>query len=212
MISTDLCPTDGMVRRWFNEHCDFSDVRWQQRYNPYAHQQKPSFMPILNWNSWPPDRYTAQSNMHMFPTSPFHSHQGEQRAREKLNVPVPQRRKAEMLGWGDDINQYYVVQSMLKLNPGQIIHLHENVTTKEGIEWYIDSEIGGEWFWDNGQTWSDTWNLVLMKRGWDLTKVEVAIEDGLAGIVSTGQAMGELESAMEATGEEDDIDQGIICM
>lgn len=94
-----------------------------------------------------------------------------------------------MRGWGDDIEQYYVVESMLKLNPAQIVHLYENATTKEGIEWYIESEIGGEWFWDNGQTWVDSWTAVIIRRGWDPDVVVAAIEDAEAGIVSDKSAL-----------------------
>lgn len=91
-----------------------------------------------------------------------------------------------MRGWGDDIEQYYVVESMLKLNPGQIMYLYENITTKEGVERYIEIEIGSEWFWDNGQTWVDSWTAVILRRGWDPDVVVTAIEDGKVGIVGDG--------------------------
>lgn len=111
-----------------------------------------------------------------------------------------------MRGWGDDIDQYYVVESMLKLNPAQIMYLYENVTTKEGIEWYIDSEIGGDWFWDNGQTWVDSWTAVILRRGWDPDVVLAAIEDGKAGIVGEMYGDARLDMGREAMCEEDEED------
>lgn len=188
VISADLCPTYGAVERWFRENCDFSSARYQQQNSScLLYQQTPSHLQNVNvnWNSWPPDRYYSRSQMHFLTSSPlFHSLRDDLRAATKSTVPVPQRRKTEMRGWGDDIEQYYVVESMLKLNPGQVMSLYENVTTKDGIERYIEEEIGSEWFWDNGQTWVDSWTSVVLRRGWDPDMVVTAIEDGKVGIVA----------------------------
>ena len=52
-----------------------------------------------------------------------------------------------MTGWGDEISQYYVVQSMMKLSPAQIIHMQERAVTKLDVETYVlDQCDGGEWF------------------------------------------------------------------
>ena len=39
---------------------------------------------------------------------------------------------ATVEGWGDEIAQYYVVEDMLKLDPGQLMHLFESVTGQAG--------------------------------------------------------------------------------
>lgn len=213
LISTDLCPTDSMVRKWFHNRCDFSDVRWQQQRLTSFQRQLTHLQQGCNWSSWPPDRYRPYAPAHLVPSSYFHSHRDDSQAQSRADVPVPQRRKMEMCGWGDDISQYYVVQSMLKLNPAQLMYLYENVWLKEGIEGYIDGEIGGEWFWDNGQTWTDTWALVLARRGWDLELVEAAIDKGLAGIV--GRGLGKLGTSLgdeiDHNGPEEDGNRIMVC-
>lgn len=99
-----------------------------------------------------------------------------------LDLPVSQRRKVEMAGWGDEISQYYVVQSMMKLTPAQIMYLYEHVTRRQELELWLAEHVGEEWFWDNGQTWLDTWTLVLYKRGEDPGLARNAIQNGRAGI------------------------------
>ena len=108
--------------------------------------------------------------------------------RKHDDLPVPQRRKIEMTGWGDEISQYYIVQSVMKLNPAQIMHLYEHTTRKQEVERWIAEHVGEEWFWDNGQTWLDTWALVLSKRGNDPGAARVAVLDGKAGVTCASTA------------------------
>lgn len=90
-----------------------------------------------------------------------------------------------MVAWGDEISQYYIIQSMMKLNPAQILHLYQHAITKFDVEAYIINHCdGGEWFYDNGQTFLDTWSLVVHRRGEALEDVRGAILDGEAGITS----------------------------
>jgi len=77
---------------------------------------------------------------------------------------------------------------MMKLNPAQILYMLEHCVTKPDVESYIINHCdGGEWFWDNGQTFLDTWSLVLYKRGEAPAEVRNAILDGNAGITSAGR-------------------------
>lgn len=96
-----------------------------------------------------------------------------------------------MAGWGDDIAQYYVVQSMMKLNPAQIMHLYEHASNQQQVEVYIGG-LGEEWFWNNGQTFLDTWTLVLAKRGLDPRVIRDGILDGQFGIAASGKVVGEV--------------------
>ena len=89
-----------------------------------------------------------------------------------------------MTGWGDDVSQYYVVQAMMKLNPAQIMYLYEHATRKQDVEKWLIEHVGEEWFWDNGETWFDTWRLVLYRRGEDLSLLRDAIYDGNTGITA----------------------------
>ncbi|KAK5095309.1 hypothetical protein LTS08_008209 [Lithohypha guttulata] len=170
LVSLELCPTHGAAQREFNQHCDFAEVR-QTHQNVYTHR---------SWNSWPPDSFTSQ----LLSTNIFHNYRDEQILSRHLDLPVPQRRKLEMMGWGDEISQYYVVQSMMKLNPAQIMYLYEHTTRKQDIERWLAEHIGEEWFWDNGQTWLDTWNLVLYKRGLDPEWLQLEIQEGRAGVTN----------------------------
>lgn len=103
---------------------------------------------------------------------------------------------------------------MLKLNPSQIMYLYENVTTQEGIEWYINNEIGSDWFWDNGQTWYDSWTAVISRRGWDVDVVVAAIEDGKAGIVGDMHGDTRLNMGREiiCDGDEEEEDEQVDAM
>ncbi|KAL8944948.1 MAG: hypothetical protein Q9216_000109 [Gyalolechia sp. 2 TL-2023] len=96
-------------------------------------------------------------------------------------------------GWGDSIHQYYVVEDMLKLHPGQIMKLYNFVnrskvspavldgvpttgSNKMDVKGYVDRL--GEWFETNGQTLGETIILVLDERG----DVEI---DGVGDIISS---------------------------
>lgn len=97
-------------------------------------------------------------------------------------------------GWGDDVDQYYVVEDMLKLHPGQIMELYNFVnrsskgpafldgvpatgSNKVDLEGYIDRL--GEWFASNGQTMGETIKHVLVERGEEES-------DGVGAIVADG--------------------------
>lgn len=91
-----------------------------------------------------------------------------------------------MAGWGDEISQYYVVESMMKLNPMQVVHLYDHAINKNEVETWLSQHVGEEWFWDNGQTWLDTWRLVLYQRGENFEQIRAAINDGEMGVIDGG--------------------------
>ena len=64
------------------------------------------------------------------------------------------------LNWGDEIDRYYLVQDLLKLDPEQLIWLEENPSFTFG---FIQNM--GDWFQNNGETLSQTLNMVLLARG-----------------------------------------------
>jgi len=179
IISNDLCPTHGAAQHSFNEHCDFNDVRHNHWRNQFG-----------SWNSWPPDQYTNHSfvTQKSLTTSLFHNHYTDVHEKSWQDLPIPQRRKLQMTGWGDEISQYYIVQSMMKLSPAQVMHMYEHAVTKLDVEAYIINHCdGGDWFWDNGQTFLDTWSLVLYKRGEVPAEVRGAILGGEAGVTRAGK-------------------------
>lgn len=114
--------------------------------------------------------------------------------RTKLFRTMPQQQWEYWEAWGDDMDQYYVVEDMLKLHPGQIMKLYNFVnrsskgpasldgvpatgSNKLDVERYIARL--GEWFESNGQTLGETIKRVLGERGEEET-------DGVGAIVAEG--------------------------
>jgi hypothetical protein len=50
------------------------------------------------------------------------------------------------------------------------------------VESYV-KEVGGEWFINNGETFSETLAFVIRQRGGDMEELRAAVEDGEIGIV-----------------------------
>ncbi|MCJ1441328.1 MAG: hypothetical protein MMC23_001814 [Stictis urceolatum] len=84
-------------------------------------------------------------------------------------------------GWGDDIPHYYVVEDMLKLDPGQVLWLRENAPLKGMVEGYVKS-LGG-WFENNGETFGQTLEWVLAERAEDVEEIKEAVAEREMGIV-----------------------------
>lgn len=84
-------------------------------------------------------------------------------------------------GWGDEIPHYYVVQDMMKLDPGQVLWLREHAPLKEQVEAYVASL--GEWFRDNGETFGDTLSWVMDERGENIAELRACIEDREMGVI-----------------------------
>lgn len=85
-------------------------------------------------------------------------------------------------GWGDEIPHYYVVEDMLKLDPSQIIWLRENAPLKGMVEAFVKGL--GEWFENNGETFGQTLDWVIVERGGNAEELRDSIRDGDAGIAS----------------------------
>lgn len=104
------------------------------------------------------------------------------------SLPITAIRKALVWGWGDEIPNYYIVQDMLKLDPGRLLHLYQSVTQASSssspdassssgflefdpngsgfvVEKFV-SELG-EWFENNGQTLTETIKWVINERDGD---------------------------------------------
>ena len=116
-------------------------------------------------------------------------------------------------GWGDEIAHYYVVEDMLKLDPGQLMWLFNELTGntqandacttgpmstaclvnggsaggKTIVERFV-ANLGGEWFENNGETFVETASLVIGDRGEEVGLVRQRIEDKLEGIVKDAGA------------------------
>ncbi|CAD6582138.1 MAG: hypothetical protein ASARMPREDX12_004248 [Alectoria sarmentosa] len=104
---------------------------------------------------------------------------------------------ATVEGWGDEITQYYVVEDMLKFDPGQLMHLYKSLTGQAGsdaeltafnsfgsrkatVEHFVAGQ--GDWFENNGETLVETICFVVGERGGDGRELGELVEGGLEGI------------------------------
>ncbi|KAL9008915.1 MAG: hypothetical protein Q9173_006011 [Seirophora scorigena] len=96
-------------------------------------------------------------------------------------------------GWGDDVHHYYVLEDMLKFDPGEIYQLYDFCagsgrlgeiiggrddgwqpgSKKAVVETHV-AEMG-DWFVNNGQTLGETVDFVVGERGEDEVEGEGAI-------------------------------------
>lgn len=100
-------------------------------------------------------------------------------------------------GWGDEIAHYYVLEDMLKLDPGQLMYLYEQLSDGTGaamsfnagwsskglVESFV-AGVGGDWFENNGETLAETIQFVVNERGGDGRQLREAVEHGCLGLVA----------------------------
>lgn len=158
VIERYVCPSNGTVQRKFRKR--FPDAEHQLSFN--IHLNYPSSASFPHHVS------------HM-----THSASSVNKAYSKYMPTLHHEPGAE--GWGDDILHYYVVEDMMKLDPGQIMWLKENAPFKREVEMYVKSL--GEWFENNGDTFGQTLDWVLKERGDDPLQFKDTVSSCEAGIV-----------------------------
>jgi hypothetical protein len=154
MVSNNICPSNGKVRQKFQKR--FPDSKQQLLFNIHLnYPPAPSpFVPDSSYHT------SSRCQSHLAP-SRWHEPGAE--------------------GWGDDITQYYVVEDMMKLDPEQLLYLRNHCPLKLQVETHVRGL--GEWFVNNGETFSETLGFVIRQRGGDLEQLKMCIEDGESGIV-----------------------------
>ncbi|CAI6333366.1 unnamed protein product [Periconia digitata] len=173
VVHSNICPSNGTIARKFkkrypdNEHSLLFNIHLNY---PPACQSPPVYNPFTA-------HYHTNSNSL---SSHFHSTQtyNTRNAASKYNLHPNHEVGAE--GWGDDIPHYYVVEDMLKLDPEQIMWLKENAPLKGMVEGYVRGL--GDWFENNGETWGQTLEWVLVERGEDISEFMSALAAGDVGI------------------------------
>lgn len=156
-----------------------------------------------------PSRFHASHHPPGFPQAYFHStpHVSKLLARSRQDT-------YGFDGWGDEIAHYYVVEDMLKLDPGQLMWLYNELTctseTNEActasltgtaypvnggyaggktiVERFV-AGLGGEWFENNGETFVETAALVVGDRGEEVKVLKERVEDKVEGIVKEGEVV-----------------------
>ncbi|KAK8225636.1 hypothetical protein HDK77DRAFT_135408 [Phyllosticta capitalensis] len=175
VIDANVCPSNGTIARKFKKRFPDKDQNNQLLFNIHLNYPPPapSSFPSSPFHSSPnpgdmsgfhsdlPD-FHGNNRLHFFKykSTPLHEPGAE--------------------GWGDDIPQYYVVEDMCKLEPDQVLYLKEHAPLKRQVEGCVRSL--GDWFENNGQTWTHTLQKVLFDRGEEMDRVMQAIEDGELGV------------------------------
>jgi len=78
-----------------------------------------------------------------------------------------------IIGWGDPVTHYYIIEDLLKLDPQSMLWLYDH-PQKWQVEGYMESL--GDWFYNNGDTFSETLRSVLERR-----EAELISEDEISG-------------------------------
>ena len=162
VVANNVCPSNGKIRQKFQKR--FPEGNHQLLFNIHLNYPLPpsSFMPDSHY---------------------FNSQLASSKYHQRLQPSRFYEPGAE--GWGDDIGHYYVVEDMMKLNPEQILYLRATTPLKSQVELYVANL--GEWFNNNGETFSETLAYVLKQRGQDLQEMKDAVEDGELGIAICGE-------------------------
>ena len=172
VLHSHICPSNGTVLS-----------RHKQRY------PDDPFPLISTTKTTKYDDPIAHFNQAFFYSTPHVSALSITRSRNQYGATVE--------GWGDEIAQYYVVEDMLKLDPGQLMYLYESLTDQAGLDEESTTCYGfgsrkatveqfvaglGDWFENNGETLVETICVVIGERGGDGRELVELVEGGLEGI------------------------------
>lgn len=152
-LASSVCPSNGAIQRKFRRR--FPDTNYQLQFNMHLNYPTPNEMALT--------AQQAQQYKYYAKYRPTASHE-----------PGSE-------GWGDDISHYYVIEDMLKLDPGQILWLKRCAPSKTQVEAYVHGL--GPWFENNGDTFAETLAWVLRQRGIDVGEFNEAVQDCEAGVV-----------------------------
>ena len=80
-------------------------------------------------------------------------------------------------GWGDNVGHYYVVEDLMKLDPGRILWLKDRKMCRSQVLSWVRGL--GDWFENNGDTLGETLDAVLDERCYD-GELEGGVVEGCA--------------------------------
>lgn len=168
VVANNICPSNGKIRQKFQKR--YPESNHQLLFNIHLNYSPPSASPF-NPDGWLQSSLITSSKYHSLSSTPS----------QRLQTSHFHEPGAE--GWGDDISHYYVVEDMMKMDPRQILILRDHYPLKSQVEGYVRSfGGGGEWFVNNGETFSETLAFVLKQRGADMQGLKASIEDGEMGV------------------------------
>jgi hypothetical protein len=173
VVHSNVCPSNGTIARKFRKRCQENEL--------------PTLLFNIHLNYPPPSnpapfesQYHAPHPTRSLLTTHYHSTPTFTNRYSRTKFASTPHHEPGAEGWGDDILHYYVVEDMLKLDPGQIMWLKENAPLKGQVEMYVKGL--GDWFENNGETWGQTLEWVLDERGENVSEFLAAVADGEVGI------------------------------
>ncbi|KAF5866161.1 hypothetical protein ETB97_000695 [Aspergillus alliaceus] len=174
IVQNHICPSNGTIQRKFRKR--YPESHHQLAFNIHLNYPAPN-NPLGSSGLF--DKSPDSVSQYYHTAHPGHSAESPAKYRSRFRNDFFHDPGSE--GWGDEIPHYYVVQDMMKLDPGQVLWLREHAPLKEQVESYVQSL--GEWFRDNGETFGDTFEWVMNERGDDIEEFRAAISDREVGIV-----------------------------
>jgi hypothetical protein len=181
VVRNHLCPSNGTIRRKFYKR--YPENTQLLSFNIHLNYPPPP-PPSCNFAFSVPQ--TKPSHSYTSSDSYFHTAHAPTSGSAPVDNKYVTKFRSDLYhdpgveGWGDEVLHYYVVEDMLKLDPGQIMWLRENAPLKEQVEGYVRSL--GDWFDNNGETFAQTLERVIDDRGEDMSGFREAIGDGEMGV------------------------------
>jgi len=166
VVTNNVCPSNGKIRQKFQKR--YPESNHQLLFNIHLNYPPPPNPSWMNGDGWLSNSIITSAKYHQTHLS-------------RLQPSRTHEPGAE--GWGDDISHYYVVEDMMKLDPGRILFLRDRCPLKAHVEAYIRTLDGGvEWFVNNGETFSETLSHVIRQRGGDMDALKGAVEECEMGV------------------------------
>ena len=153
LLQNQICPSNGTIQRKFRKRFPESDQ--QLLFNIHLNYPPPPSAFQAHFHS----THQVNSSPKFFPSNTTTNSKYQ---------PTPLHEPGAE-GWGDEIPHYYIVEDMLKLDPGQIIWLKENAPLKGMVQAFVRGL--GEWFENNGETFGETLGWVVRERGEDVEEL-----------------------------------------
>ncbi|KAJ6179707.1 hypothetical protein N7519_010168 [Penicillium mononematosum] len=178
IVQNHICPSNGTIQRKFRKR--YPDSSQQLSFNIHLNYPPLSTISLSSQGHTLVQKDPAASIQRYFHTA-HPSNYAESPAKYRSRFRNDLSHDPGYEGWGDEIPHYYIMQDMLKLDPGQILWLRDHALLKEQVEEYVWSL--GEWFRNNGETFGDTLEYVMNERGLEVGELRSAVADRDMGIV-----------------------------
>lgn len=169
VISNNICPSNGKIRQKFAKR--YPESNHQLLFNIHLNYPPPS----ASWCAT--DGWFDRS---LISSAKYHQIHSARLQPSRYHEPGAE-------GWGDDINHYYIVEDMLKLDPRQLLFLRDKCPLKTHVELWLRGNLEGgtEWFVNNGESFCETVWHVVKQRGGEVDAFKAAVEEGEMGVAVT---------------------------